>query len=675
MYTATIFRAWSPSALLSSIALQLQESCSYALKNIPTRPIPLNTPTEIELTPRLSIRVTLFDANHCTGAVMFLIEDDGKAILYTGDIRAESWWVNSLARNPLLVPYALGGKRLDKVYLDTTFARAQNLQHHFPSKAEGLAELLQKVGPYPEDTVFYFRAWTFGYEEVWMALSAALNAKDSIDPSASPAVATKYQLCAVLNLETGPSQVVSLTTKTRAFTAAMGRLQDGSQLPEVGIGGGAGDLYQVHELELPDQASLEKLEKLCLERIHDSRVLSQTRDALFEAFRSKSKSLSLDNYGMKDDTDIPLEKLVSILSRGHTDKRSSADVKDEAGNRLPNIIQFPYSRHSSYNELCELVSAFRPKDVYPCTTDPLTWDYGTSIRSLFGHLCSGDHFSHDTLMREAIANDEELLRSRKRARYDEGSSPQASQQSSFADSDFILSNSFASTQRHVKRPKPSTFPVKHSTKDFSSSSSSGGLLLPSSMEMIHETHVNTNPNEPLTVPEPTPETERAKRNEIRRAWSFLRSNMPGTSHLGPLPSSWPTKEDDGLQNKDINAINSDSKNKMIKETHLPPSTTPSPSPLPPNPDTMDLDTNTTHQTESQQTNPLSISESAFASFSSQDLEQEDDPKTTKTAESSTSRRRSRRAAYLAAQADTYEAWNTISLVSAGNNHTEPEIEL
>jgi Cft2 family RNA processing exonuclease len=51
------------------------------------RPIPLNTPTEIELTPLQRIRVTLLDANHCAGAVMFLIEGQGKAILYTGDIR------------------------------------------------------------------------------------------------------------------------------------------------------------------------------------------------------------------------------------------------------------------------------------------------------------------------------------------------------------------------------------------------------------------------------------------------------------------------------------------------------------------------------------------------------------------------------------------------------------
>ncbi|OJJ86535.1 putative DNA repair protein [Aspergillus glaucus CBS 516.65] len=668
------------------------------------RPIPLNTPTEIELTPRLSIRVTLFDANHCTSAVMFLVEGDGKAILYTGDIRAESWWVNSLVRNPILIPYTLGAKRLDKIYLDTTFARAENLQQHFPSKAEGLAELLQKVNPYPEDTTFYFRAWTFGYEEVWMALSTALNAKIHVD---------RYQLglyrsvslarggnevSALCGFELGNRSVpgcltddensrihscvcdlpcsVARSEKTVYIEPIVGRLQDGSQLPDVGIGGGAGDLYQVHELELPDQASLEELEKLCLERIHDSQVLSQTRDALFEAFRSKSKSLSLDSYGIKDDTDIPLEKLVSILSRGHAgDQRSSADVKDKAGNQLPNIIQFPYSRHSSYNELCELISALKPKDVYPCTTDPLTWDETSSIQALFGHLCSGDHFSHDTHMRETIANDEDLLHSRKRAHYDEGSSPQASQQSSFADSDFNLSNSFASTQRHVKRPKPSTFPAKYVTKDFSSSSSSGRLL-PSSMEMIHETHVNTNANsnEPLTVPEPTPETERAKRNEIRRTWLYLRSNLPNTSHLGPLPSSWPIEEDDGLRNEDRNV--NDNNNSINTETRLPPSTAPSPFPSPsppshnPNPDIMELDTNTTHQTESQQTNSPSIPESAFASFSSQDPEQEDGPEI-----ASTLRRRSRKAAYVAAQADTYEAWSFVSLVSAGNNHTEPEIEL
>jgi hypothetical protein len=63
------------------------------------------------------------------------------------------------------------------LYLDTTFASKKNPFREFPSKAEGLAELLQKVQAYSGDTVFYFRAWTFGYEDVWIALSAALNSK------------------------------------------------------------------------------------------------------------------------------------------------------------------------------------------------------------------------------------------------------------------------------------------------------------------------------------------------------------------------------------------------------------------------------------------------------------------------------------------------------------------
>lgn len=137
--------------------------------------IPLNSPTEIELSPLEKIRVTLFDANHCPGAVMFLIEADRKAILYTGDIRAEPWWVESLVRNPVLLPYSTGLRRLDRMYLDTTFAVKDDLYQTFPSKAEGIYELLEKAGQYPPETLFYLNAWTTGYEEVWIALSSFLK--------------------------------------------------------------------------------------------------------------------------------------------------------------------------------------------------------------------------------------------------------------------------------------------------------------------------------------------------------------------------------------------------------------------------------------------------------------------------------------------------------------------
>lgn len=149
--------------------------------------IPLETPTVIDLAPEKSIRVTLVDANHCVGAVMFLVEGDGKAVLYTGDIRSELWWVNTLKRHPLLLPYLRSDsghkplKQLDCIYLDTTFATKDNPYKHFPSKAEGTSELLQKVAKYPKDTVFYFDTWTFGYEDVWLALCGFLDCQVHVD--------------------------------------------------------------------------------------------------------------------------------------------------------------------------------------------------------------------------------------------------------------------------------------------------------------------------------------------------------------------------------------------------------------------------------------------------------------------------------------------------------------
>ncbi|KAH6965649.1 hypothetical protein EDB82DRAFT_513390 [Fusarium venenatum] len=100
---------------------------------------------------------------------MFLVEGDGRAILYTGDIRSEPWFVNAISRNPNLVEYTSGLKILDKIYLDTSFT--ENVP--FETKAYGIAELLKKVSKYPKDTVFHFQVWTYGYEDVWIALSKA----------------------------------------------------------------------------------------------------------------------------------------------------------------------------------------------------------------------------------------------------------------------------------------------------------------------------------------------------------------------------------------------------------------------------------------------------------------------------------------------------------------------
>ncbi|KAL6234112.1 hypothetical protein BDW75DRAFT_173639 [Aspergillus navahoensis] len=561
------------------------------------RPIPLNTPTEIDLTPRLSIRVTLLDANHCTGAVMFLIQGDGKAILYTGDIRAESWWVDSLIRHPILIPYTLGNKRLDKIYLDTTFAHASHTFHTFPTKAEGIAELLCKLEPYPENTVFYFRAWTFGYEEVWMALATALNSKVHVDryqiglyrsvsrsgtveaPSLCGFRLGNRMVSGCLS-EDERSQIhscepgfhCSAASSERAVyvTPIVSRTDKGSEIPELGAGGGLGDLYQTHELELPDQSSLKQLEQLCSEKIRDPQALSKAKEALSAAFRSKSKVLSLDSYGMKDAHEMPLGELVKILSRGRLseectlseDLPTSTEILDSSGNPLPRTIRFPFSRHSSYAELCELVNAFKPRDIHPCTVDSLDWDEDASMESLFGHLCSDDKFIHDQYMRNMTAP-EDGERSKKRRRRNPKSPVRSTQQSTVVTENGTTSQASQTSQVSIRtaretngaipalgaqsRPLSSERPP--SVPTIASSSPvppPATITLEPTESATNNTSNNDSNSDSLPIPTPSPGAAKARRDTIRQAWHHLNHAQMSHStqfHLGSLPSSWSTNEE------------------------------------------------------------------------------------------------------------------------------------
>ncbi|KAL9585217.1 MAG: hypothetical protein Q9212_001647 [Teloschistes hypoglaucus] len=313
------------------------------------KPVPLHVPCEIELRPSQSIRVTLLEANHCPGAVMFLVDDDSKAILYTGDIRAEPWWVNSIVREPSLLPYTHGIRRLDKIYLDTTFAINEDPYRKFPTKAQGLSELLTEVSRYPNDTIFHMKAWTLGYEEE-------------------------------------------------------------GDIPEIGAGGGGGDLTQTHELELLDSEAARMLLELCATQIQDTRLLDPLIDLIKKALDSGKRGIALDlqDPSLKEDT-IPLENLIRLLST-----LAAPKVDQQLRNKL-----FPPAVHDSEDrgtqltsgclhrtgispkkiEMCHLLSVFKPRDVYPCVTDQETSTRDFSVEELFSHLCSGNSFCYDLEMR------------------------------------------------------------------------------------------------------------------------------------------------------------------------------------------------------------------------------------------------------------------------------------
>jgi DNA cross-link repair 1C protein len=425
--------------------------------------IPLQTPTEIELGVRMRIRVTLFDANHCPGAVMFLIEGDGKAILYTGDIRAEPWWVNSLVRNPVLIPYTLGDERLDCVYLDTTFASKDDIYQDFPAKATGLQELLQKVNQCHPKTVFYFRSWTLGYEDVWLVLSAALRSQVHVDdyqfclyhslsedyrdgfsvpeaPALNGFQAGNHIQPGCLTTDGSNVRIHSCEPGTAChaqlvkdkdvvwITPIITRSRDGADVYEIGAGGGGGELYQGVELDIADLVSVEALADLCVQWLHDPTELATALGRLSSARASRNSMMSLDDLGLDSDAGISLKQLVSRMASFGDDRKTGRNISEMPALKTPTeppasgAIHFPYSRHASYNELRHLVSVLKPKDVCPCTVDEDSWSEEISMQTLFGDLCSERYFNYDRRLRARLqvrSNKDETAGIRKRKREDQ----------------------------------------------------------------------------------------------------------------------------------------------------------------------------------------------------------------------------------------------------------------
>ncbi|KAJ5085997.1 DNA repair metallo-beta-lactamase [Penicillium argentinense] len=635
------------------------------------RPIPLHTPTEIELTPRRRIRVTLFDANHCPGAVVFLIEGSGKAIIYTGDIRAERWWVDGLKQHPILIPYTLGQKRLDRLYLDTTFAAASDPFREFPTKARGLVELLQKLEAYPDNTLLYFRAWTFGYEEVWTALSAALNAKVHVDRyqmglyrslarlSGSGGVREAPALCGFKLGNTTISGCLSEDESSRIHSCVsavscsairepntvyvvpiVNRTRDGVEIPEVGAGGGLVDLSQTHELEIPDESALAKLQDLCDSYIKDDQVLSQMRKTLSEAFKSQTRKMALDQFGVNEEDEISLEQLVAKLSQSVPAEKPTNSQADH-----PNIIRFPFSRHSSYSELCELVAAFQPKDVWPCTVDPSSWNEDVSIRRLFGHLCSGSDFAHDNYMRHVLEEiDESDHPPKKRARHDNDVSTQSTRSSSVGE-EFDVSAKEVRVEEDVG--------ISYSTQQSRDPAGSPMISQPQSgWTSFFQPYMSALGQEG-TVADGISSAEhtQASHAETHRVHGYLqehRDRDQGRMQLGPLPSL--PLSDDQQDGGD--------QNNCQEHSHW---------------------TQTSPQAHSS---VISLPESALApsvggsddvSFEARGVEHGSPCKRPRSHQ--VARTRARVAAYLAAREGSYSAWADVAPVSTGNNHAEVEEEL
>ena len=238
----------------------------------------------------------------------------------------------------------------------------------------------------------------------------------------------------------------AINEKTVWIKPIITRTRNGAEVGEIGIGGGGGDLTHRAELELDDYDAVEQ----CVELIQqtyakdDDRAIMEARRMLVEVLKSPGQALSLYEIGLEQDEEISLERLMQFIKQ-LTSKKQRASLpsrNEDMGDRgnLPKVITFPYSRHSSYVELCDLVRTFKPKDVYPCTVDEANWHegllefpflgttadwscVGISIEHLFGHHCSHGSFRHDAEMWKILVDKESVLSQQTHSSQSNTSSP------------------------------------------------------------------------------------------------------------------------------------------------------------------------------------------------------------------------------------------------------------
>ncbi|XP_045059415.2 5' exonuclease Apollo isoform X2 [Desmodus rotundus] len=91
---------------------------------------------------RETMTVTLMDANHCPGSVMFLFEGYFGTILYTGDFR----YTPSMLKEPALSL----GKQIHTLYLDNTNCNPELV---LPSQQEAACQIVELIRKHPQHNV------------------------------------------------------------------------------------------------------------------------------------------------------------------------------------------------------------------------------------------------------------------------------------------------------------------------------------------------------------------------------------------------------------------------------------------------------------------------------------------------------------------------------------------
>lgn len=259
------------------------------------------------------------------------------------------------------------------------------------------------------------------------------------------------------------------------ITPIITRSKEGVVVPEFGAGGGGGDMYLASELEVSNIGSVSEFEELCKRIVKEPTNLRWLLARIDSARSSQDLKMSLAGTDLDNEEEVTLQEFAKRLVGlenfiSITGNERISDKPCSHGGPLKDTVQFPFSRHSSYDELCGLVAALKPGDIYPCTVQEETWTEDVSMQRLFGHLCSGAVFHHDGEMRllrhQRLENEQRSKRRTKRRNVEDSQESPSVQNTSQEYNTAPEPDKQSQSQiANGKSPKPENVPVVSEEED------------------------------------------------------------------------------------------------------------------------------------------------------------------------------------------------------------------
>lgn len=173
-HTAGLTSSWNSYPIYCSVITKTLLTAKLHVKSELVVGLPLYEPVTINLDEvgKETMTVTLVDANHCPGSVMFIFEGYFGRILYTGDFRF---------CDRLLKYSAIKGKQFDTLYLDNTYCHPKCF---FPTRSTATTTVVEIIRNHPQHTVV-IGLHSLGKETLLNDVAVVCKSWIGMDPSRS----------------------------------------------------------------------------------------------------------------------------------------------------------------------------------------------------------------------------------------------------------------------------------------------------------------------------------------------------------------------------------------------------------------------------------------------------------------------------------------------------------